>query len=120
MKKLLLIVLCALCINAAEPKKESDGILIDRPLSGEIYIKGTGSTALQLEAKSTGGLSVYEQPAGEVLQVTGLAMIQLGNPSPYQGMRYSRPEKADDVKAVLTTKDGKRWVAKWVEETPVK
>jgi hypothetical protein len=123
--KLLILSFALSCLAADEPKKDINlltdavkGINIRQEAADKLYIRSSESHSIQLTAPASGGLIVYDQPAGEVLQVTGIGMIQLGNPSPYQGIRYARPDKPDAVKAVLTTKDGKRWVAVWTEEKP--
>lgn len=105
MKKLLLLV--SLAAIAAEPQKSS--------LLGTDPYAASDDRLKELPT----GVTVWQQSAGEeVMQITGLAIIQLANPSPFQGIRYARPDNPETIKVVLTTKDGRRWSARWTEEKP--
>lgn len=66
-----------------------------------------------ITAPSSSAIVLTPTSSKEVLRINGLAEIRLGNPSPYQGMMYDRPEKPETVVITLTTKDGREWRAKW-------
>jgi hypothetical protein len=98
---LIITLTVIVCFASQEP---------DLPTSGT-------TTVSKNSAYYATGLTVTDASIGkEILSVTGISMIVLGDPSPYQLTRYAAPDKPEDVKIVLKTKDGKKWAAKWVEQ----
>ena len=57
---------------------------------------------------------------GEILSIEGISSVRLHNkPERYDNLlRWNAPLKPEDCKITLTTKDGKKWRAKWEEVKP--
>lgn len=98
-------------------------VLADTPapkLDGTAKLTISGTTkASDMRITSVSSLIIMDQvDHAEAFRLTGLTAIELGDPSPYQGMRYGRPEKPEEVVAYLWTKDGRKWRAQWLEVKP--
>lgn len=98
--------------------------LIHRASGSESPITSSGLTLAATPPAETARWQVaptlmIAERGGEVLLVAGLATVELNSTSPRNMVdyRYDRPEKPEAVVVTLTTKDGKRWRAKW-EEIP--
>ena len=99
------IILLALLVAACLPAQENSGVI----------------DASRLFDPKSIGITLFDNSAAkEVMTISGLAVMQFKNPQPTydNGIHYAQPEKPDEVKIVLTTKDGKKWRATWVEEKP--
>lgn len=58
---------------------------------------------------------VFQKEADRILEVSGIALAVL--PMNRWGQSdYARPDKIEDVKVFVWTKDGKKWRAQWVED----
>lgn len=86
-----------------------------------ISVGSTVTPQIDFEKSFQSGVTFFDNSAAKVvLTISGLAVMQFKTPQPTydNGIHYAQPEKPEEVKITLTTKDGKNWRAVWVEEKP--
>ena len=61
----------------------------------------------------------WASESGIILSVQGIESDRIAETQSAFGFQhYARPEKPDDAKVELWTKDGRHWKAQWVEVKP--
>lgn len=109
-----------------KPMKPSPGEV--RTMTLENPIADSGSLTVKSGGTNSGfSLTMPEPKVGNVvfsdlLTITGIEYRMMQPPPEGAGLFFirgpktERPEKPEEITAILYTKDGKRWRAKWVED----